>query len=106
MTKEQELKQLLDELSLARTHVQNVTEKARACWHAILKEKYGIEEGAFVKYRGALYKVSGIRHYQNFPLNKPWVTGNLKKKEGTFSKIKRHLFDEWELVNEDDKPDV
>jgi hypothetical protein len=58
-------------------------------------EIYGVYIGDVVRDRGKEYRVIKIKPNYGY---KPWLVGNLKKKDGTFGTAKRNLFSSWVKV--------
>jgi hypothetical protein len=79
--------------------VQSTKENAEAVWLEAVKEKFGIEEGTVVKYKGKRYRVCRVTHYDSdFELKySPNVYGNPQNKDGKFSIGERHLYGDWEI---------
>jgi phosphoenolpyruvate-protein kinase (PTS system EI component) len=62
----------------------------------VVKVLYGVELGSIVQpKKGDVCMVTEIR-YNN--LSRPWLKGHPKKKDGTWSRTERYLYDDWELV--------
>lgn len=84
----------------AELHLTEINKEIRETQIAITFERYGVKVGSIVastakNTRGAHYKVTEIKTSWR---DKPWLEGNPKKKDGTFSTAMRHLYTEWELV--------
>lgn len=58
-------------------------------------EVAGIKEGDIVTYKGVEHRVTKVEPEYGFNRDKPWVSGNPKKKDGTFSMVERHLYTDW-----------
>ena len=68
------------------------------------KNKYGVEIGAIVKDRsGKEYRITkvDVRSWDGFP----WLEGNPRKKDGTFGKARRCLYNSWEVVSAPEEVD-
>jgi len=65
--------------------------------YRIRVEATGIKEGDIVRHKktGKIYKVCGFRHLEG---GRPWLQGFIKLKDGSFGKLKRELYDDWEKV--------
>lgn len=59
--------------------------------------KHGIKIGSIVSYRGTEHRVTAID--TEWGVDKPWLTGNPKKKDGTWGATRRKLFSRWEKVS-------
>jgi hypothetical protein len=59
----------------------------------------GVSVGQVVKHKktGILYRVVGIDTSWK---HKPWLRGNPKKVDGTWGASVRHIYDDWEAVEE------
>ncbi len=66
---------------------------------ALVKENFGIAPGVIVKTRKGEFRVVDIdfRCWWG-PDEKPWATGNPKRKNGTFGTAIRNLYSDWELA--------
>lgn len=95
----EELKWIEKELAIKESEMFHLLSKIRhelrETQLAIIKEVFGLFPGKIVKDReGKLYKVAQIKPIQN---GKPWVTGNPIKKDGTFGKSDKVLYDYWDI---------
>ena len=63
----------------------------------IAKDKYGVDVGSVVvNNNGVRFLVVEIEA-KSF-LGKPWLSGNPEKKDGTWSKAVRNLFNDWDIA--------
>lgn len=56
-----------------------------------------VKEGMQVMYRGTVYKVTGFRFNHGAP-GKPWAKGLPRLKDGSWGKLTKHLYDDWERI--------
>ena len=63
--------------------------------HAALCELAGIKKGDIVLYKGVEHRITKIETDYGYRRDKPWVSGNPKKKDGTFGIAERHLYTDW-----------
>ena len=85
---EQYVEKLVDDLKLAK-HNLKVLEIQQ------VKQEYEIDVGTIVKNeKGQKFKIVSI----DPSLCKPWLVVNPEKKDGTFGKSMRNLYDCWEKV--------
>ena len=57
---------------------------------------HGLRIGTIVKdNKGKEYKVTQL---ESLNWGKPWVNGNLKKKDGTWGKNNNHIYGEWTVI--------
>ena len=87
-----------DEIEALRETVRDLTLKlqnASAKLRAAEIAAAGVNIGDVVSYRGVRYRVTDVnpRSWGG----KVWVKGNPVKKDGTFGRAKRHLYDDWNL---------
>jgi len=83
---ERKVEQIEIELAKAKTDL----------WEALLekaKKVYGIDYGTIVMSRNEEYKVVSI----DVRWDKPWLKGYGKKKDSTWGKALRSLYDDWEI---------
>ncbi len=58
--------------------------------------EFGVIAGSIVKGRDGLeYRVTSI----SLSCKKPWIKGNPRKKDGTWSNAERHLYGDWEFYS-------
>ncbi len=61
-----------------------------------ISEEFGVNIGSIVKARdGKEYKVTDI----DVNWKRPWLKGNLRKKNKEFGKAERHICGDWELIH-------
>jgi len=102
MTEEQQIQKLEAIIKTARANLVSLHDKCsvekaliRECQLKLHEFKHGIKPGVIVVYHGVLHKVVSIEPDRGF--EKPWVTGNPQRKDGTYGTAVRNLFDNWEL---------
>lgn len=88
----------IDIMNIAESNAKELRKQCCTLWLDAIREKYNLMEGSTVKYKGKLYRVSTIEIPFGFSLGKPWIKGNPKNSDGTWSIGERNLFTYWEVV--------
>lgn len=93
-----ELEQQIDAMREAMSELETRIEAERV---RIATETFGVRVGSIVRYKGRDFKVQEVEPcFLGDPSkSKPWVTGNPRKKDGSFGSQSRHLYSDWELVD-------
>ncbi len=95
MSNETELASLLKMEERIRNELRDIKVAVRSATLKVIKDRYALEAGTVVMHNGHEYRVT---HISTKWKNKPWLEGNIKKKDGTWGTQKRNLFDEWEVI--------
>ena len=92
MNNREKLKKLKKMEEGLRRELSDVNQDIRTVNLAICKEEHGIEIGTVVlDQSGKRHKITSI----DTSWEKPWLTGNPEKKDGTFGKSERNLYSHW-----------
>ncbi len=92
----------LEKISAARVDVsdaQSALDRAEDALRKLLErrhfDEYGLRLGSIVTDGKVLIRVDHIR---SVDVGLPWVSGKLVKKDGTVSRVVRHLYTDWRVV--------
>lgn len=58
---------------------------------------HGVKAGLIVVSKGTEYEVTRVDTEHSFGFGKPWVSGNPKRKDGTWGTAHRNLYSDWTL---------
>lgn len=84
------------ERELLELRLNELKQQIRSAKLGEAQMKYGVFIGCVVKDKGGKeYKVTNIKTWVD---GKPWVSGNPRKKDGTFGIAHRNLYTDWELA--------
>ncbi len=66
---------------------------------------HGVSVGTVVLYDGVEYRVAAveINDYSDYVKYKPWVRGNIKRKDGSWGTGERNLFANWVKQDDDER---
>jgi hypothetical protein len=79
--------------------LEDVIHEIRELRASQAKLQHGVVCGSIVSSRGKTYKVSMIDMGISFDgKRKPWLRGFVQKKDGTFGKVERCIFNDWVMV--------
>lgn len=78
-----------------RKDLGKVLDEIRAEKLRIVQERYGIKVGSIVITKGEEYRITEIDTHWD----PPWVSGNPKKKDGTWSKAVRNIYGDWKVID-------
>jgi hypothetical protein len=87
--------ELLGRTIAARRALFEATVELKECEARYYKEKFGVEVGTIVMYKGEEHKVTLVDHFI-FP-RKPWVEGARRRKDGEWSQRSFALYSNWEV---------
>lgn len=91
-----ELEIINEKISNAKIRLGEYEQELSDYWLSDIKENFGIYIGKIVMYKGKRAKI--IKINATSYSKKPWVNGNIEKKDGTFSARDSHLYDDWEVI--------
>lgn len=94
-----EIEELQEDLALAKKHLKLVEDAL----HEAHLRKHGLSAGCLVKSTKTdrVYKFFEVYYVSEY-VNKPWIRGYGKKKDGEWSKSHTNLYGGWELVSAPD----
>lgn len=90
------LAELERERELLELRLNELNQQIRSAKLAEVQLAYGVCIGCIVKNSvGVEHKVTEIKTWMD---GKPWVSGNPRKKDGTFGTAHRNLYSDWEVA--------
>jgi len=83
----------------ARKVLSNIEQKIRDFWLKKHKEDYGVFIGAIVVLSDGRKAIVDSVRAERSHRGKPWITGRIEKKDGSFGKATRNLYSKWEVLD-------
>ena len=77
----------------------NIKRQIRDYWLKKHEEDYGVFVGAIVVLKNGKKAVVDSVIVKSWHGCKPWLTGRIENKDGSFGKAKRNLYSNWEVLN-------
>ncbi len=91
-----QLTDLINEREELKAKLGRVNSEISSLQLHLVEEKWHVAVGTIVgNHKGKEYR---IRVIQPHGINKPWVKGNPRRKDGTFGTALHHLYDNWQLL--------
>lgn len=91
-----ELETIKCNIEKARQTMEELKKELRTFWKNEIKEKFEVYEGIVVEYKGKKARVTRVQETEYY--GKPWIYGNIEKKDGTFGAKESHLYQDWDLI--------
>ena len=82
-----------------RDQLGNLNQQQRELILRGIELKHGVTVGSVVLYRGIEHKVTRVE--TRWGIDRPWLEGNPKRKDGSFRTAHRNLFGNWTTVQDD-----
>ena len=96
------IKELEEKADSLNNQLREVHKEIKKLKQEIIAKKHGVSVGSIVSRSGHEFKVTSVMTEFFSCDNKPWLRGVMRKKNGEFSTQERSLYNEWELVDEED----
>ena len=90
------LKELEAQEKALQEQLRNIRQEIETVKLQEVEAEFGVKVGSIVLYKGVEHKVVAVS-----PMSwggSPWLSGNPKKKDGSFGTAARNLYSNWTLV--------